>query len=51
MKRALGADFINECAARMSEAQLDCAIASTTLSASNDCLDRSASRVAAGGGQ
>lgn len=51
MKRALGADFINECAARMSEAQLDCAIASKTLSASSGCVDQSASRVAAGGGK
>ena len=49
MKRALGSDFIAECAARMSETQLDCAMASRTLSASNDCVDGSASRVAAGG--
>ena len=51
IKRALGSDFIDACAARMTEAQVDCAIASATLSASDNCVDGSASRVAAGGGQ
>lgn len=51
MMRALGSDFIDACKAHMTDAQLDCAIASTTLSGSSGCVDGSAGRVAKGGGK
>ena len=48
LTRALGSDFTSACATQMTDAQIDCAISSSTLAASTKCTEASA--VAAEGG-
>ena len=48
LRRALGSSFVDTCAAHMSDAQITCALSATTLRASTECGEGSASHVAEG---